>query len=224
MVRIILRRNQRRLKPRTGRWNRLDVDRWCAGLVRLIRHPQTVRGEHGVGWLSRRSDGIERPARSILVRIHPQRHFRSRRDREQKVALRRPRLGKVCRALFGRRETLGGAHAVRALRVDRESALTVRLEREPLSVGRPHRHAVPAAERKAAQLSGAREIVDPDIRFVAAVHFHRELSAVRGQTRINVRRPRKFQEIDFAASIDQPKVLLDSVPGTYTREPVAETA
>ena len=62
--------------------------------------------------------------------------------------------GNVRRILFGCRETLGRADAIRTLRVDCEIALAVRLECEPLSVCRPHRHPVPAAEREPAQLTG----------------------------------------------------------------------
>src|SRR5439155_20598445 len=123
-------------------------DRRRSGLVGLIRQPPPIRRERRVGRLPRRTDGGKRPTRSILSPIGPQSRFGALRLREQKVALRRPRLRNVSGAFFRGRETFGRARAVGALRKDREIAVAVRLEGQALTVRRPRRHAVAAPERQ----------------------------------------------------------------------------
>src|SRR5512138_1703677 len=110
--------------------------------------------------------------------------------------------------LFGFRQPLGGAGAVRSLAKDGEIAFPVGLVCDPFSIGRPDRKAIGAAHSELPRGTGPAQLIYPHVRLFASIASKRDTFAIRGHTREPVGPQRNFQWLEVTFAIHQCQNLL----------------
>src|SRR5665213_228654 len=189
----------------------------AAGLgVQLVRDPVAIRRKHAPVKTRARS---LRKYRGFLVAqgIRPYRGRAILLLGERKhLAVRRPGIGDVRDPFVRFGKPLGDSIAVGTLPPDAEVALPIRLERDPLVVGRPY--GIPirsrSRKRKPARGRGPGQLVNPNARFLAVVHLIRDSFAVPRNARERVGARRNLQRLDFPFTIHQSQNALPHARGS----------
>src|ERR1019366_2459253 len=107
-------------------------------------------------------------------------------------------------SLVGLGKPLGGSIAVGVLPEDAEVAFAIRLEGDPLTIGRPDGIAIRCRSRKGQTARGSRagQLVNPNARFLAVVDLIRDSFAVPGHARKAEYSRWNLQWLDFTFTIN----------------------
>ena len=155
---------------------------------------------------------------SVWERQCPEGDDGSLRDAEQeRIALRRPRVGHMGGPGFRLRESLDRAGAIGTLPENAEVLLAIGLKRHPLTIGRPDRKTICPPKGEPPDRAGTRKVVHPDDRAFAIFAFKGDPRAVWRKARGLIGAVWKPEGLDDAFPVDQREILPTRRGGDGTR-------